>query len=254
MTTDDHGSGHGDRRLTPADVHSVMFSRAPLLRPGYNDVEVSRFLDRVGKELTRLIAEKAELRDQVHAVQAQLSGVATQEAPTAQAVSILSTAQQTADQYVAEAEDFSRQVTSEARELYEDQLRQAREKAGAIIQAAQEAAASIAANVNGQADGSRSAQELQDQVVYLQAFGQACRVQLRSYLEALISDVEIEWGRADPACLPQAPLPTPAQRPDRGAAQAAPATVDAAGGAPRDNGAEDDRADDGGSEVIDLLR
>ena len=30
-------------------------------------------------------------------------------------------------------------------------------------------------------------------------------MQLRSYLEALITDVETEWGRADPAALPQGP-------------------------------------------------
>src|SRR3712207_8289514 len=39
------------------------------------------------------------------------------------------------------------------------------------------------------------------------AFGQACRTQLRSYLEALLSDVESEWGRADPAALPAGARP-----------------------------------------------
>jgi hypothetical protein len=45
--------------------------------------------------------------------------------------------------------------------------------------------------------------ELEEQVAYLKAFGQACRVQLRSYLEALLSDVESEWGRSDPTALPE---------------------------------------------------
>ena len=56
-------------------------------------------------------------------------------------------------------------------------------------------------------------QELQEQVAYLKAFGQACRVQLRAYLEALLSDVETEWGRADPARCRGRPLSVPAQRP-----------------------------------------
>ena len=47
----------------------------------------------------------------------------------------------------------------------------------------------------------RSVEELEEQVAYLKAFGQACRVQLRAYLEALLSDVENEWGRADPAAV-----------------------------------------------------
>ena len=53
----------------------------------------------------------------------------------------------------------------------------------------------------------QSVEELQEQVAYLKAFGQACRVQLRSYLEALLTDVEKEWGRADPAALPQGSAP-----------------------------------------------
>ncbi len=37
-------------------------------------------------------------------------------------------------------------------------------------------------------------------------------MQLRSYLEALLSDVETEWGRADPAALPGDRPRPPAQR------------------------------------------
>jgi hypothetical protein len=117
-------------------------------------------------------------------------------------------------------------MTSEAREQYEDQLRQAREKAGAIIQAAQEAAqGAVAADAEARpADaGHPDAEELRRQVVYLQAFGQACRVQLRSYLEALLTDVESEWGRADPGALPQQPALRPPPPPVRTAVEAAPA-------------------------------
>ena len=49
---------------------------------------------------------------------------------------------------------------------------------------------------------------------YLRAFGQATRTQLRAYLEALLADVEREWGSADPAGVPQEPYRTPAQRSD----------------------------------------
>jgi hypothetical protein len=37
-------------------------------------------------------------------------------------------------------------------------------------------------------------------------------VQLRSYLEALLADIETEWGRADPAALPLEPPRPPTQR------------------------------------------
>jgi cell division septum initiation protein DivIVA len=182
-----------------------------MLKPGYVDGEVDRVLSRVAEEMSRLIEEKAELRDQVRALQAQVEGHVAQVPPSEQAVRILSSAQLTADNYVAEAEEFSRQVTAEARSQYEEVMREARETAGAIIQAAQEATAKMGPAPAAAEGGERSVEELEEQVAYLKAFGQACRVQLRSYLEALLDDIETEWGRADPAALP-APARPPAQR------------------------------------------
>jgi len=213
MTSGQSGAANEERRLTPADLQSLRFTRGTMLHPGYVDSEVDRVMNRLAEELGRLIAEKAELRDQVRALQAQVEGVVIPDPPSEQAVRILSSAQQTADNYVAEAEEFSRQVTSEARAEYEERIREARENAGAIIHAAQEAAARM---VPAGADiGGRTIEELEEQVAYLKAFGQACRVQLRSYLEALISDIETEWGRADPALLPQEAVRPPAQRSNR---------------------------------------
>ncbi|HEV7213024.1 MAG TPA: DivIVA domain-containing protein [Blastococcus sp.] len=211
MTTNAHESGPEDRRITPADLHGVRFTRATMLRPGYVETEVDRLVSRLAEEIGRLIGEKGQLRDQVRALQAQLDGVVTPVAPSEQAVRILASAQQTADNYVAEAEEFSRQMTGEARAEYEEQVRLARETAGAIIQAAQEAAARVTGGAADGGDGARTA-ELEEQVAYLKAFAQACRVQLRSYLEALLTDVETEWGRADPTLLPQDVIRTPAQR------------------------------------------
>jgi DivIVA domain-containing protein len=200
-----------ERRLSAADLHNVRFTRATMMRPGYADTEVDRVMNRLAEELNRLAAEKAELRDRVRALQAEVEGVTAPEPPSEQAVRILSSAQLTADNYVAEAEEFSRQVTAEARAQYEELTRQARENAGAIIQAAQEAAAKIG-TTPAPAGTERSVEELQEQVAYLKAFGQACRVQLRSYLEALLSDVESEWGSADPAALPPEVRRPPTQR------------------------------------------
>jgi DivIVA domain-containing protein len=216
MTSAQNGTGNGDRALTPADLQSVQFTRASMMRPGYLDSEVHRVMNRVAEEIGRHIAEKAELRDRVRALQAQVEGTAAQAPPSEQAVRILAIAQQTADNYVAEAEEFSRQVTSEARAEYEEVVGLARENAGAILQAAQEAAAKLGEGAPAGADtGQRGVEELQEQATYLKAFGQACRVQLRSYLEALLSDVETEWGRADPAALPPEPPRPPAQRSGR---------------------------------------
>src|SRR3954454_18597006 len=108
MTTTERGPADGDRRLTPADVHNARFASAGMLHPGYNDAEVDRFKHRVAEELARLHAEKAELRDQVNDLRALIQEVLVCAAPRHPAVRLLATAQQTADNYVAEAEEFSR--------------------------------------------------------------------------------------------------------------------------------------------------
>jgi DivIVA domain-containing protein len=212
VSTDQGGPGRAQRRLNPADVRDARLPRATMLRPGYSDVDVDRFLVRLADELARLHAEKAELRDRVTELQEQVAGAVQREAPSDQAVRILATAQQTADSYVAEAEDFSRQMTADARAQSEEQLRLARESAGAIIHAAQETAARMTAGGRGPrtADAPEpGTAELEEQVAYLRAFGQACRTQLRAYLEALLADVEAEWGRADPGALPVPPAARP---------------------------------------------
>jgi DivIVA domain-containing protein len=225
-TTERGASASSERGFTPFDLQNVRFSRAPMLHPGYVDTEVDRVMNRVAEELGRLYAEKAALRDQVRSLQAQVDGVVVPEPPSEQAVRILSVAQQTADNYVAEAEEFSRQVTGEARSEYEELVRRARENAGAILQAAQEAAANISGHALEVPEGSqRTVAELEEQVAYLKAFGQACRVQLRSYLEALLSDVENEWGHADPAAVPPGAPRPPAPRSARSTPAPAPATA-----------------------------
>ena len=213
MTSAPSRPGNADRGLTPADLQQVRFTRASMLRPGYVDTEVDRVMHRAAEELARHLAEKAQLREKVRTLEAQLNGAPAHVPPSEQAVRILATAQQTADNYVAEAEDFSRQMTADARAQYEEHVRRARENAGAIIQAAQEAATRVVAGQRPRPADTpeRGAQELEEQVAYLKAFGQACRTQLRAYLEALLADVETEWGRAYPDALPPAPGQSPVQ-------------------------------------------
>jgi len=225
MTTNDPGRGYEAGPPTADDLRAVHFTPASMLHPGYTDREVDAFVARAADELARLADENTQLRQHVHgleqhvqALRRQLEEAAARPSPSDQAVGILATAQLTADEYVAEAEDFSRQVTSEARAQYEEQLAAAREKAGAIIQAAQEAGASIAASAGrgGVLPAMPESEQLQEQVAYLKAFGQACRTQLRAYLEALLSDVETEWGRAHPAALPPVPVGVRPQQLERG--------------------------------------
>src|ERR687886_1276332 len=145
MTTTDWSPGEQAGPPTADDLRRVHFTPASMLHPGYTDREVDDFVARAADELARLTEENSRLREQVQDLQQQVDAAAARPSPSDQAVGILATAQLTADQYVAEAEEFSRQMTTEARSQYEEQLTQAREKAGAIVQAAQEARAAIVA-------------------------------------------------------------------------------------------------------------
>jgi cell division septum initiation protein DivIVA len=204
MTTSDQRPPQQAGPPTADDLRRVQFTHGSMLRPGYTDSEVDHFKQQVADQLAVLSAENEALRAQVRALQEQVDAASARPSPSDQAVGILATAQLTADTYVAEAEDFSRQMTSEARAQYEEQLSQAREQAGAIIQAAQEARAALVASGGGSGNAPPT-EQLQEQVAYLRAFGQACRTQLRAYLEALLADVETEWGQAHPDGLPPAP-------------------------------------------------
>jgi DivIVA domain-containing protein len=55
--------------LTPADVHSISFKKAPIGNRGYNEDEVDNFLDEVERELVRLI----ETNNKLHAQNEQLA-------------------------------------------------------------------------------------------------------------------------------------------------------------------------------------
>jgi DivIVA domain-containing protein len=216
MTTsnDVHDSGDWGGRLTPSDVHHVLFTRAGLGRRGYDEVEVDVFLERVQQELTRLIGEKADLRDEVSRLKAQLASAGagtgsavdsiTKEEAQLQAVRLLAAAQQTADTYVADAEKYSQRLTLDAREHSEQMVAEAREAAKRMVAEAERLAGETASRtIDGELVSATgpTKEELDQQVAYLKTFGQVVRVQLRAYLEALLRDVEEEWGRADPGVL-----------------------------------------------------
>jgi DivIVA domain-containing protein len=214
MTTssDDHSPEQWGGRLTPSDVHHVLFNRAGFGRRGYDEVEVDVFLERVEQELTSIIDERTDLRAEVSRLKAQLASVGpgsrvassvastSEEEAQLQAVRLLAAAQQTADTYVADAEEYSRRLTREAREHSEQMVAEARQAAQRMVAEAERlAGATAASTVDGEvvATPGLSKEELDQHVAYLTTFGQVVRVQLRAYLEALLRDVE-EWDRVDP--------------------------------------------------------
>jgi DivIVA domain-containing protein len=196
--------------LTPAELQSVEFHRAPLGRRGYDEEQVRAFLKRVEQGLIQITNQKAELADEVVRLRQRVMGGqpgvpgVSSEDTHIQAVRILSHAQQTADHYVADAERYSREVAQEARLQREEILADAKSRAAMMLEEAHQQAAAAAAAVAGSipavpdpeplAGGER--REMEREIAYLRTFSDVYRTHLRSYLEALLRNVE-QWERSE---------------------------------------------------------
>jgi DivIVA domain-containing protein len=127
--------------IEPADIDHIQFSTTRI-REGYDQDEVDAFLDRVKVDYTFALAQlgglqKAndELRRQLNAArsaQSEAPTTVTPQTPSAVAEKLLTVAQQTADQHVAEARAEADRI-----------VREAGGKAAAVIGEADEAAKKI---------------------------------------------------------------------------------------------------------------
>lgn len=204
-------------RLTPGELHSVVFARAALGRRGYDEEQVRNFLQYVERELVKIFTDKAALADEVNRLRSQASsgsrGVMAPEDAHFQAVRILSQAQQTADLYVADAERYTRELAHEARLHREAILSDAKGRAEQMLEDAHRKAAAVAEAAVRTAppqtapaprpenlpDADRLA--LEREIAYLRTYSDVYRTHLRSYLEALLRNVD-EWESSERASLP----------------------------------------------------
>jgi cell division initiation protein len=177
--------------LTPERLRTADFSRAPLGRRGYNEDEVRRFLSRVAEdvghadiELSRLRAEVERLRNYYRDAGVNVDSRSSRPAPSAQAVAMMSQAQQSADAQIAQAEEFAKQLVATARQRYEEIVQQARFQAA---QAADEAARTHRPGAHGTFD---EQEHLERRIAWLRMFAQVTEVQLKSALEALTREVD----------------------------------------------------------------
>lgn len=204
-------------RLTPGELHSVVFARAALGRRGFDEEQVRNFLAYVERELVQIFSDKAALADEVNRLRAQSArgtpGVMAPEDAHFQAVRILSQAQQTADLYVADAERYTRELAHEARLHREAILSDAKGRAEHMLEDAHRKAAAVAdaavrsaeqspppaVRPEAMPDDERRAMERE--IAYLRTYSDVYRTHLRSYLEALLRNVD-EWENSERASLP----------------------------------------------------
>lgn len=194
---------HAAQRLTPAELQTVTFQRAPLGRRGFDEEQVRAFLRQVEQELVRVLNEKAALENEVARLRQRVAGgpagtpIQAEDAHI-QAVRILSNAQQTADQYVADAQRYSQEIAEEARRGRDEILADARSRAVLVLEEAHRQAAEAAERVRPSAEpmSGDERSDLEREIAYLRTFSDVYRTHLRTYLEALLRNVE-EWETSE---------------------------------------------------------
>jgi DivIVA domain-containing protein len=199
-----------DNRLTPDAVQAVTFPSARLGRRGLDEEHVRAFCGQVERELVRLFNERTALADEVQRLRRRVLGLSGDDAEAGyrqddahvQAVRILSKAQQTADNYVADAQDYSRQLAQDARRRRDEILTEARKHAAVMLEEAHTEASSAAeaALVAPATQPDADRRELEAELAYLRTFSEVYRTHLHAYLDALLRNVE-EWERAEETSL-----------------------------------------------------
>jgi DivIVA domain-containing protein len=207
--------------ITPELVRSAVFTSSRLGRRGLDEAEVRAFCGWVSDELARLLNENTMLQGEVMRLRERVletrgrSGAQPEDAHV-KAVYMLSKAQQTADRYVADAQEYSRELAEEAHLRRDEILREAKVRASMILEEAHNSATQAASAVsmgNRESLPASERQELQAEIAYLRTFSDVCRTHLRAYLESLTRSIE-EWDRAEHAGLltARASVPRPAQQ------------------------------------------
>jgi DivIVA domain-containing protein len=196
------------QRLTPDRVRSMQFSRTPIGRRGLAEDEVAAFLQRVADEIATRDAAETSLRAKVSHYKNSLvqwqreqsesraedvngRGPETASA-TVEAVNLLSRAQQEADAYVAQTQEYCRRLAAEAHEHAQSVLDEATARADA---AAEEAVIELRARDG--VDHSPELEDLERRLAWARTFLaslESVETQLRTAREAL----SYEFGKLTP--------------------------------------------------------
>jgi DivIVA domain-containing protein len=202
------------RRVTPADVHNIAFTRPPIGKRGYHEQEVDDFLDIVEQELSRLIEDNEQLKANNGADPAAIAA-ATEKAVTEERSRLKSELEALSQRY-SELEQSHSELQRQHYELQQaqgdsgqvsqalqDQLRAAQERAAQAEHQAREAHEQLAAAQANQGGGSMSSPEQHQQAVKVLALAQATADQhlaeaqaeaerLRSEAQAMASQLHQE--------------------------------------------------------------
>ncbi|MEP6560976.1 MAG: DivIVA domain-containing protein [Nakamurella sp.] len=201
--------------VTGADLRSVTFATSRARGRGYDEQQVASYVANCAAVVDRLRDHLARQAAHIGQLQGRIDRDSRSN-EVAHAISVLTTAQQTADRTVSEADGYSARVMSEARDLYEDARRNAgvleqetEDKSRAVYEDAVSRATAIEKETIAKIEQleltSMSAQkELDSQTAYLRTLRDATRTQMEAFLEGLLDRVAEEYGRAHPLAAAEA--------------------------------------------------
>jgi len=209
-------------RLSPDQLQTATFPLTRWGRHGYEEEPVRAFLAEVHAEMVRLINERASLWQEVQRLRRRILGTSNgndgvlfgKEDAHIHAVRILSSAQRTADRYVADAQAYSGRLTEEARVRRDDIMSQAQQHADMLLEEARtraRAAAVAAMDHDGlppQTDQERRA--IHAELAYLRTFSEVYRQHLKIYTEDVLRTIE-DWASKERAVSPDASLGGPSR-------------------------------------------
>ncbi len=213
--------------VTGADLQTVTFATSKGFGRGYDQHEVDSFVVRCAQVVDRLRARMDEAGAHYEAQIAELKERIDRDSRSnevAQAMSVLITAQQTADNTVAQADGYSAKVMAEARELYEDTRKNAatleqetEDKARHVYEEALSRAEAIEREASERVErmnlNSEAVQaQLDEQTTYLRTLRDTSRIQIQTFLEGLLDHVAEEYGKAHPIAAEAATAATAANR------------------------------------------
>ena len=203
-------------RMGPEELQTVIFPTSRLGRRGYEEGPVRDFLSGVHAEFVRLVNERTSLWQEVQRLRRRIiAGEVDGDAQTVlfgeadahvHAVRILSTAQVTAEKYVADAQDYSCRLTEEAKRRRDEIMQEAQQHSDMILDDAHAKAREAAVSALDVAAAPQSDEEqraAQAELAYLRTYSGVYRAHLRAYTEGILRGIE-EWERKEAASLQEA--------------------------------------------------
>src|SRR5215469_3124914 len=200
-------------RMSPDQLQTVAFPLARWGRHGYEEEPVRAFL----AEVVRLMNERASLWQEVQRLRRRILGTSNgndgvlfgKDDAHIHAVRILSSAQRTADRYVADAQAYSGRLTEEARVRRDEIMGQAQQHADMLLEEARtraRAAAVAAMDHDGLpplTDQERRA--VHAELAYLRTFSEVYRQHLKIYTADVLRTIE-DWEGKERAAARDIPL------------------------------------------------